>query len=420
MRRWFAVAAAAWAVALFSFSVTHSAASPAPDTLFDQAQKSQKDGKVAKAIDEYQAFVDAAPADDRSSWCLVQVGDLESSRNRVPQAMAAYSRAVKNYPDSVDARLARSRLSQLTQTALAAAHARVDAAKTEEARLKAMWELGVIYEQMDTPKDAAAAYRDVRASSTLVPWRKKAADKLSSMVEDRVKALAAGPPVPSADQWVAIADLAEIAECWGRAAEFDLKLADLAKDPAERWRYQLAAAKAYLLLGKTEKALVIYQAAIKAATGDQLEDATRGAGLAYENAKRWRDAVRIYDAYLGSAGASTTDPWAYPRKAECQQHEGDMAGAARTWTECVEKFPKHPVAADALLALGGMAEGRKDFETAKADYTRVADEFPGTAKQTEARTRLAAAAARAVEWEKVRGELSRMADKYPKRERKGD
>jgi tetratricopeptide (TPR) repeat protein len=219
---------------------------------------------------------------------------------------------------------------------------------------------------------------------------------------------------------MAVADLAEVAELWDRAAEYDLKLADLAKDPAERWKFQLAAAKAYTLGGRIEKALVIYKAAIAASTGDQLEDAARGAGLAYENARRWKDAVGIYDAYLASPAASTVDPWALARKAVCQQKAGDTSASSKTWIELVTRFPKHQLAADGLLELGARAEDRKDFEAAKADYTRVIDGFPGTPREGDARARLATATARAIEWEKVRLELSRMADKYPKRERKGD
>ncbi len=413
-------AAAACVAALLACSGAFAAKKPSPDALFDQAQKTQQAGDAAHAIEQYQAFVDAAPADDRAAWSLVQIGDLEAGRSRVPEAIAAYGKAIKKYPDAVDARLARSRLSQLSQTALAGAHDRIDAAKSEEARLKAMWDLGTIYEWMDAPKDAAAAYRDVKNAATLVPWKRKAADKLTGMVDDRIKALQQGPPVPSEEKWMAIAELAAIAEVWDRAAEYDLKLADLAKDPADRWKYQLAAAKAWMLAGQTGKALAIYQAAIKSATGDQLEEATRGAGLAYENAKKWKEAARIYDTYLASPGASTTDPWALGRKAYCEQRLGDAGAAAKTWQAVVDRFPKHPLAADALLALGGAAEDRKDFDGAKADYNRVIEEFPGTPKQGEARTRLGAVTAKAAEWEKVRLELSRMADKYPKRERKGD
>lgn len=412
--------AAAWAAVLLPFQDASAARKGSPDTLFAEAQKSQQAGQVATAIERFQAFVDAAPTDERAAWSLVQIGDLEAGRSRTPEAIAAYGKAIKNYPDAVDARLARSRRTQLAQTALAGAHDRMNAAKSEETRLKAMWELGVIHEWLDSPKEAAMAFRDVKNALSLVPWKRKAADKLVAMVEDRIKALQQGPPVPSEEKWAAIAELAVVAEVWDRAAEYDLKLADLAKEPAVRWTYQLAAAKAWLLAGKTEKALGIYLAAMKSASGEQLEEATRGAGLAYENARRWKDAVRIYDAYLAAAGASAEDPWALARKAYCQQRMGDSGVAARTWGEVIERFPKHGLAAEGLLVLGGFAEERKDFEAAKVRYARVIEEFPGTPRQAEARTRLASVTTKAAEWEKVRLELARMADKYPKRERKGD
>jgi len=419
----------AWRSAAFAgLALLTSAALLATETLaataeaeqgFEDAQKAQKAGRTKDAIKGYEAFLAGAGDDDRVPWALVQIGDLHASEGGIREALEIYGKAVKQYPDSVDARLARSRMMQLSSNALATAHEKVAAARTEDERRQAQWEVGTIHEWSGDLLSAIATYLDIKKTTTQDRWKKKAADKLSAIVEGRIGEAAKGPPVPDEERWTEIASLAEAAEFWGRAGEYHLKLADLAKDPEAKVKWRLKAARDLALQGQTGRALVSYLDVIKEGPkGELLEQAYRGAGEAYEVLKQWGEAVKTYDTYLEAAGGLEASAWAWLRKSRCQERMGSTDSALRGYHELAGKYSKNPLAADALLDAGRIAEDRKEFDAAKSLYTRIESEFKGTPQAAEATVRTLGLASKAAEWAKVQAEISKMADKYSRRERK--
>jgi len=395
------------------------AASDEADQALSDAQKLQKQGKSKDAAAAYERFLAAAGDDERAPWVLVQIGDLHAAESRVPEALGAYARVVKRYPDSVDARLARSRMTQLSAAAVNAARDKMKAARTDDERQQAQWEIGTIYEWGSDLANAALTFREIKNGARQESWRKRAEGKLSSMVESRIDEAAKGPPVPDEDKWVEIASLAEVAEIWGRAAEFHLKIADLVKEPEEKIKWRLKAAGNLNQGGQSAKALESYLEVLKLGpAGTSLDDATRGAGEAYEKLGRNADAIKLYDGYLKATSYGETSAWAWLRLAACQQKAGQTDAALREYHSLAGKYAKSPLAADALLAVGAIAEDRKDFDGAKNLYTRVDKEYPDTTQSTEAKVRLLNLPTKAAEWAKVQAEINKMSDKYSRRERR--
>jgi TolA-binding protein len=397
------------------------AVSDEAEQALNDAQKLQKAGKNKEAAAAYEVFLAGAADDDRAPWVLVQVGDLHAAESRVPEALGAYARVVKKYPDSVDARLARSRMTQLSAAAVNAARDKMKAARTDDERQQAQWEIGTIYEWGSDLTSAALTFREIKNTASQESWRTKAAAKLTSMLNAKVEEAAKGPPVPDEDRWIEIASLAEVAEIWDRAAEFHLKLADLAKEPDEKLKWRLKAANDLAQGGMTARALAAFLDVLKLGpTGQSLDDANRGAGTAYEAMGKWPDAIRLYDGYLKATSFAETSAWAWLRKARDEQKLGQTEAALRDYHGLAGKFSKNPLAADALMAVGGIAEDHKDFDGAKGLYTRVDTEFPDSPQATEAKVKLLTLPAKAAEWAKVQAEILRMGDKYSRRERKAE
>jgi TolA-binding protein len=413
-----AALAAAACLLLMGSSMVLAASDEAEQALTD-AQKLQKAGKTKDAAAAYERFLTGAGDDERAPWVLVQLGDLHAAESRVPEALGAYARVVKKYPDSVDARLARSRMTQLSAAAVNAARDKMKAARTDDERQQAQWEIGTIYEWGSDVTNAALTFREIKNTARQETWRKKAEAKLNSMVEAKIEEASKGPPVPDEDRWVEIATLAETAEIWGRAAEFHLKIADLVKEPEEKIKWRLKAADDLRQGGQVAKALDSFLEVLKLGpAGATLDDSTRGAGAAYETLGRWADAMKLYGGYLKATSYAETSAWAWLKLANTEQRTGQTEAALRDYHSLAGKYAKNTLAADALLAVAKIAEDSKDFEGAKNLYGRVDREYPDTPEATEAKVRLLTLPAKAAEWAKVQAEISKMSDKYSRRERK--
>lgn len=408
--------ARALATGLFLF-VASGARGEDPDALVTRAQQAQQDGNAAGAVALYRKFAVAAPQDERLPWILVQIGDLEAGQSHAREALEAYARVGREFPNAVEARMARGRLTQLTESTLEAARTRQQNAKSEDDRFGALMDIAAVHEWTGAPLEAAAAYREIRDQASAASWKAKATARLRAMVDDRIKAELAGPPVPSASRWTEIAELAETAEVWDRAAEYRLKLADLAQDPGDRTALQIKAAHDLELGGKPDRALAICLKAIDAgAKGDQADEAFRTAGQVYENRRQDGEAARLYRRYLDGAQKGDHDAWAHLRLASCLERQGDTAGALKVYGELLAEHANTPEAPQGLLEIGRINEDRKLFDEAKASYQQVIDQYAGSPLVPKARAALQEATARKAEWEKVKDELNHVSEKYPQRE----
>lgn len=410
------IALIAGVAALGSFAY---AAPKAVEKTLTDAKKAVKAGRTAEAIAGFKAFVAAAPADERAPWALTQAGDLEARAGRTADAIGTYTDVVQRYPRSPDARVAKANLTALSGSVMGAARAKLEGAKTEEERLAALWAVGEAHEQGGDPAKAAAAYRDVKTSTRSATWRRKAAAKLDAMVEERLAA-AAGKP-PDEGRLRQIAELAEAAEQWERATEYHLRSGAAAGDTAGALRARLNAARALTLGRRPARAHVLYEEVRKASPPpDIAEDAARAEGLLHEDQRQYADAVETYEAYLAAAGTGEDTVWARRRRAWCLERAGRIDAALSAYQEMAVKWPKHVAAAESLLAIGRIAEARREYEAARVSYTRCAEDFAGTTRGDEARERLAGLPRRIAEWERTKAEISRMAESYARRERRAE
>ncbi len=398
-------------------AVPAGAASKAQEKILADAKKAVKTGRPAEAAAGFRAFVAAVPDDERAPWALTQAADLDAGTGHQAEAIAGYAEVVKRYPRSPDARVARAKLTALSGSVMGTAQARLEAAKTEEERVAALWGLGEAHEQGGDLGPAAAAYRDVRTSSRVPAWKRKAAAKLESMVAARVAAAADRPP--DAARFREIADLAEAAEQWDRAAEYHLRAGAAGAEPGAILKGKLGAARVLTLARRPARAHKFY-AEIRAADPppDVAEEVARAQGLLYEDHRDFAGAVATYDGWLAAAGAGEETVWARRRRAWCLERLGRTEAAWAAYQEMAASWPRHIAAAESLLAIGRIAEARRDYGAARKAYARCAGDFGGTRNGEEAKARLLGLARRQAEWERTRAEIARMAESYARRERR--
>jgi len=349
---------------------------------------------------------------------LIQMGDLYAEGQNTKEAFACYTKVLRVYPDAMDARVARSRLNEVSSSALDLARNRVASAVSENERMQAMADMAVIYEWLDSPKDAVGIYREMNKTTTSEEWKKKAAAKMEGLVTAAITAVKQGPPVPNEEKWLKVAELAEAAESWSKASEWYLKLAEISKDTGKKLKYQLAAANAHQLGNDPERARQICMGIVATGVkGEAAIGAYQCAGQAYEALRKFNDAIKIYDAYFKVASGADTG-WCYLRKAACYEKLGALDTAIKTYRDLVETNPEHYAAPEAFIGMGKIFENRKEFPAARAAYSRVVDEYPKSHKVGEAKGLIQALAIKEQEWELTKQELIKIADKYQKRERK--
>jgi len=382
------------------------------------AERAIQDGDKPAALAAYKTFMQNTPEDERAPWVLIQLGDLYNEGQNTKEAFACYTKVLREYPDAMDARVARSRLNEVSTAALDLARNRVAAAVSENERMQAMADMAVIYEWLDSPKDAVGIYRDMSKTTSSEEWKKKALAKKEGLVDSAIAAVKQGPPVPNEEKWVKVAELAEAAESWNKASEWYLKLAEVSKETGKKLKYQLAAANAHQLGNDPEKARLICMGIV--ATGVKGADAIGAyqcAGQALEALRKFSDAIRLYDSYFKVAAGADTG-WCYLRKAACWEKLGALDTAIRTYRDLVETNPEHYAAPEAFIGMGKIFEGRKEFAAARAAYERVVNEYPKSHKVGEAKGLIQALVIKEQEWELTKQELNKIADKYQKRERK--
>ncbi|MEK7766046.1 MAG: hypothetical protein AAB368_07385, partial [bacterium] len=314
-----------------------------------------------------------------------------------------------------EARMARARLAETGDAAIATARADAEQASRDDDRQRALWDVASLQEWMGRARDAAAQYREIKAGAAAAAWRRRAADRLAAMVEERVAADRSGPPVPSASRWMETAEVAETAEAWEAAAEYHVKLADLAADPAAKLEHQVAAARCLQIAGKPERALELYRAAARSgAGGDRVGEIVRSAGMVLEGMRRYGEALRLYTELM----PRDRPAWARLRVAFCRERTGDDADALGEYRELIDRPDGQTLAPDALLGISRILERRKEFEAARAPLQRILDDYAASPRAPEAKVLLASLGPKAAEWEALRQELERMAAKYPRRERR--
>ncbi len=406
--------------ALLAFSGPVSAGTAEAEKALEDAKKLEKTEGVAEAIRAYSLFVTEAPGDERVPWVLVRIGDLQAQANQQKEAMETYRKVTVDHPDAIEARMARARISQIGMGYLEAAKARYNAAQGEEDKMTALWDMGGAYEMMDRPKDAAAQFREIRATSTIPRWQSRAGDKLKEMVSERVKKLASGPPVPSGDEWREIAELAEVAGDWNTAAEYYLKLAELAKDRQSIAENKMAAARCMTMGGKSDKALKLYVELIEGAEDRaEADTAYRAAGMLLENAGRYGEAGAFYRKHskaVTEAGLPVP-AWIKLRQAYCSEQTGDLEAAINGYQGLLETADSHSLSPDALLGMARIYERKRQYESAGALYDRVIAEYAETAHAAKARRLRQDMEIKATEWEQLRDQLGKMSESYPNRER---
>jgi tetratricopeptide (TPR) repeat protein len=382
------------------------------------AERAIQDGDKPAALEAYKVFMKNTPEDERAPWVLIQMGDIYAEGGNTKEAFASYTRVLREYPDAMDARVARSRLNEVSASALDIARNRVAGAVSENERMQAMADMAVIYEWLDSPKDAVAIYRDMSKTASSDEWKKKSAAKMEGLVDAAIAAVKQGPPVPNEEKWVAVAELAEAAESWDKASEWYLKLAEVSKETGKKLKYQLAAANAHQLGNNPERARQICMGIV--ATGVKGADAIGAyqcAGQALEALRKFNDAIKIYDSYFKIAAGADTG-WCYLRKAACYEKLGALDTAIKTYRDLVETNPDHYAAPEAFIGMGKIFESRKEFTAARAAYERVVNEYPKSHKVGEAKGLIQALVIKEQEWEMTKQELNKIADKYQKRERK--
>jgi len=389
------------------------------DELFNSSQKAQADGYFNQATDGFRKFVKLYPRDERASWALVQVGDLQVQQSQERDAIPTFGEVIRDYPLSMEARLARSRLAQISEAVLEGIREQAKSATAEEDKMKALWEIGELYLVMQNYKQAAVAFQDLKRVATLESWRKKASSKLSEIVEARIKGTEIATPVPNQDEWLEIAQLSEVAESWSRASEYYQKLSEVATDPAKKAEYAIATSKALQHWGKYPKA---YETAMMVVNSDVRgglrEEAYQCAGLALESSKEYAKALKLYDQFLTEADNEKAMAWAMLRRAFCLEHTGMNEAALNTYRDIIDRYPKEFTAPEALIGIGRIYEARREFPSARASYDRVIADYPESHKVVEAKSLLQALTAKEQDWERIKQELSKMSERYPKRERK--
>ena len=398
-------------------------AKPAPkpeaDALYAAAEKAQQDGYFNQSIDGYRKFAKAYPKDDRVPWAFIQIGDLLAQQSQERDAIAAYGEVIRVRPDSMEAKLARTRLSSITEGVLGSIRESAKSATVEEEKIKSLWEIGHIYEMMQDFQQAAVAYQDVKRATTMESWRKKANEKLAEIVEARVKRQESGPPVPDEDEWKAIAELAETAEAWPRASEYYRKLSEAASDPGKKAEYRLANARALQHWGKQEKAFTICTEVLNSdIRGGQREEAYQCAGTVLEGRKEYAKALKLYEKFLTEAENEQAAAVAMLRKAFCLERMGSADKALNTYRDIVDRYPKAYTAPEALIGIGRIYEARREYPAARTSYSRVVTDYPDSHKVVEAKSLIQALTAKEADWERVKAELGRMSERYPRRERK--
>lgn len=396
-----------------------AAAGEQADELFRTAQKAQEEGYFNQATEGFRKFVKMYPKDERASWALVQVGDLQVQQSMERDAIPTFGAVIRDYPASMEARLARSRLAQISETVLEGIREQAKTAPTEEDKMKALWEIGELYLAMQDYRQAAMAFQDVGRVATLESWKKKTSARLAEIVEVRIKETQAGTPVPNEAEWLEIAQLAEVAESWPSAAEYFKKLSEVASDPSKKAEYTIACARA---LQHSAKYQAAYETAMGVVNSDLRgglrEDAYQCAGLALESSKEYAKALKLYDQFLTEADNEKAMAWAMLRRAFCLERAGMNEAALNTYREIVDRYPKEFTAPEALIGSGRIYEARREFPAARTAYTRVTSDYPESHKVVEAKSLLQAMTAKEQDWERVKQELSKMSERYPKRERK--
>ena len=389
------------------------------DEVFNSAQKAQTEGNFNQAMEGYRKFVRQNPKDERAAWALVQVGDLQVQQGQEREAIPTFGLVIKDYPTSMESRLSRSRLVQISESVLEGIREQAKTATAEEDKMKALWEIGELYLSMQDYKQAAVAYQDVKRAATLESWKKKATAKLAEIVEVRIKGTESVTPVPNEQEWLEIAQLAELAESWVRAGEYFQKLSEISSDQAKKAEYSISTAKAYQHSGKYPQAYETAFAVVKSdVRGGLREDAYQSAGLALESSKEYAKALKLYDQFLTEADNEKAMAWAMLRRANCLERTGMTEAALNTYRDIVDRYPKEFAASEALIGSGRIYEARREFPSARTAYTRVTSDYPESHKVGEAKSLLQTLTAKEQDWERVKQELSKMSERYPKRERK--